>query len=445
MSSDLLSIGLSGAKAARSALDITSQNIANASTEGYVRRSVGFAEVGATGYNQNPRDVSLSGVRVDRVVRNVDAFRQAEVRRTGADTARADAEVTGLQNAESALERSNLYPSILGFESSVQKLKEDTTDTALRASVIESARTMTATFQIAAQELDAVASGLRFESTDGVNQVTLIAAELGRTNLRLARAADASSDQTALLDQRDRLLSNLSDYGNIDTTFAADGTVEVRLGGLTTPALVTGGTSGAMTMVTAPNGTISFALDGNPVALSGGALAGRALALDKVTQMHGDLDTLAQDIVTTVNTVQAGGVALDGSAGQNLLSGTSAATLALATSDGTKIATAPAGSPAKSRDTGNLDALRTALTATNPAGRMDGILFDVSATVAGRTVTRDALTTISDSARITLSSQSAVNLDTEAANLLRFQQAFQASSRVMQVASALFDSLLQIR
>ena len=445
MSSDLMSIGLSGAKAARSALDITSQNIANASTEGYVRRSVSFAEVGATGYNQNPRDVSLSGVRVDRVMRNVDAFRQAEVRRTGADTARAEAEVTGLQNAESALERSNVYPAIVGFESSLQKLKEDTTDTALRASVIESARTMTATFQIAAQELDAVGNGLRFEATDGVNQVTLLAAELGRTNLRLARAADASSDQTLLLDQRDRLLSNLSEFGNLDTTFASDGTVEVRLGGPTGPALVSGGTSGTMTMVTAANGTFTFALDGSPTTLTGGSLAGRALALDKLTQLHTDLDSLARDIVTTVNSAQAGGVALDGSAGQNLLSGASAATFALATNDGRKIATAPAGAPARSRDAGNLEALRAALATTNPAGRMDGILFDVSATVAGRTVTRDALKTISDSARITLSSQSAVSLDTEAANLLRFQQAFQASSRVMQIASTLFDTLLQIR
>ena len=445
MSSDLMSIGLSGAKAARSALDITSQNIANASTEGYVRRSIGFAEVGATGSNQNPYDISLSGVRVDRVIRNVDAFRQAEVRRTGADTARAEAEVTGLQDAESALERSNVYPAIVGFESSLQKLKEDTTDTSLRASVIESARTMTATFQIAAQELDAVGSGLRFEATDEVNQVTLLAAELGRTNLRLARAADASSDQTLLLDQRDRLLSNLSEFGNLDTTFASNGTVDVRLGGPAGPALVTGGTSGTMTMMTAANGTVTFALDGNPTTLTGGSLAGRALALDKLTQLHTDLDSLARDIVTTVNSAQAGGVALDGSTGQNLLSGTSAATLALATNDGTKIAAARAGAPANSRDSGNLEALRAALATTNPAGRMDGILFDVSATVAGRTVTRDALKTISDSARITLSSQSAVSLDTEAANLLRFQQAFQASSRVMQIASSLFDTLLQIR
>lgn len=42
-------------------------------------------------------------------------------------------------------------------------------------------------------------------------------------------------------------------------------------------------------------------------------------------------------------------------------------------------------------------------------------------------------------------SVSGVNLDEEAANLLRYQQAYQASGKVMQVASTLFDVLLNIR
>ena len=40
---------------------------------------------------------------------------------------------------------------------------------------------------------------------------------------------------------------------------------------------------------------------------------------------------------------------------------------------------------------------------------------------------------------------SGVNLDKEAADLIRFQQAYQASAQVMQVATRLFDTMLQIR
>ncbi|MEC5208017.1 flagellar hook-associated protein FlgK [Vogesella perlucida] len=40
---------------------------------------------------------------------------------------------------------------------------------------------------------------------------------------------------------------------------------------------------------------------------------------------------------------------------------------------------------------------------------------------------------------------SGVNLDEEAANLIRFQQAYQASSRVIQVAQDMFKNLLELR
>lgn len=445
MASDLLSIGLSGAKAARIGLDVTAQNIANAATEGYVRRSIGLTEVASTGYNQSVRDVSLSGVRVDKIVRNADAFRQSEVRRTGSDTARADAEVSGLGNIESALEQSGVYPAITGFDAALQKLKEDPVDTSLRASVIEAARTMGATFQIAAKEMDAVGKGLQFEASDGVTQVNRIAGELARTNLRLARAADASSDQTALLDQRDKLLADLSQYGDITTSLAQDGSVTVTLGSTASgDPLVSGGTAKALAMAVSGT-TVSYTLGGEALTLSGGSLAGQQLALGKLDQLQGDLDDLADTIVTKVNDAQGLGTDRDGAAGADLLTGSTAATIALATSDPAKIATAPAGALKNSRDSGNLDAMRASLSVADPAGRMDAILFDISATVSGRTVTRDALATISGAARTALAAQTGVDLDTEGVNLVRYQQAFQASGRVMQVAASLFDSLLQIR
>ena len=66
MASDLFSIGSSGLKAARAGLEVTSQNIANAATEGYVRRSVSLSEMAAAGGYSRLGDLSLSGVRVAR-------------------------------------------------------------------------------------------------------------------------------------------------------------------------------------------------------------------------------------------------------------------------------------------------------------------------------------------------------------------------------------------
>ena len=41
-------------------------------------------------------------------------------------------------------------------------------------------------------------------------------------------------------------------------------------------------------------------------------------------------------------------------------------------------------------------------------------------------------------------SESGVNLDEEAANLLKYQQAYQAAAKAMAIAQAMFDSLLQL-
>lgn len=444
MASDLFSIARSGVQAARIGLDVTAQNIANASSEGYVRRSVSLAEVASTGGAYRVGDLSLSGVRLDGITRNADAFRQAEVRRTGSDVARATSEVSGLRNVESAIEQSGVYDAIVGFEASLQRLTQDPVDTSLRASVIEKARTMVGTFQIAAQEMDAAGEGMQFLVADGVTQTNRIAQELARTNTRLSRASDASSDKTALLDQRDKLLQQLSEYGNISTTFATDGTVAVKLGGSTGPDLVTGGTAAAMGMTTATDGTVSYTVGTAPLTLSGGSLAGNQLGLTKLAQLKLDVDGLAEDIVNTFNAAQLTGADLDGTPGAALFTGNTAASMQLSVENVRKLATAPLGSLPGSRDAGNLTTIRNTLTALNPAGGMDQILFDVSGTLAGRNVTLGALETIAGTAKVALSAQSGVDLDAEAVSLIRYQQAFQASGKVMQTASDIFDTLLGI-
>ncbi|MFY7838302.1 MAG: flagellar hook-associated protein FlgK [Novosphingobium sp.] len=445
MSSDLISIARSGIQAAKVGLDLTAQNIANASSTGYVRRTASFSEVAESGGDYRNSNLSLSGVRLGGIVRNADAFRQAEVRRTGSDVARASAEVSGLENIESALEQSGVYEAIVDFESSLQQLTQDPVDTSLRASVMEKARTMVGTFQIAGQEMDAAGEGLRFQATDGVTQVNRIAQELARTNTRLARTADASNDQSALLDQRDNLLEELSSYGNIATTFGADGQVAVKLGGAAGSDLVTGSSAATVGITTAADGTVVFDVGGTSLTLTGGSLAGQQLALTKNAQLKTDLDDLVDNIVTGFNAAQSGGADLDGSPGAAIFSGSTTSTMALAVQDGRKLATAPAGSVAGSRDATNLTAIRSALAGVDPAGAMDAILFDVSGTLAGRNVTLGALQTIADTAKIALSAQSGVDLDQEAVNLVRYQQAFQASGKVMQVASDIFDTLLGIR
>jgi flagellar hook-associated protein 1 FlgK len=61
------------------------------------------------------------------------------------------------------------------------------------------------------------------------------------------------------------------------------------------------------------------------------------------------------------------------------------------------------------------------------------------------TITQQALTVVNNQAVAARDKVSGVNLDDEAASLIRYQQAYQAAAKAMQVSSQLFDSIVQIR
>ena len=191
--------------------------------------------------------------------------------------------------------------------------------------------------------------------------------------------------------------------------------------------------------------TFAFSVGGTAVDLKGGALTGHALTLEGVAQARTDLDGLAKSIIDGINGAQIQGSDVRGNPGVALFTGDSAGTIKVPVLNGDLIATADAGADPRSRDTATLDKLRAALAADGGAAeRMSSIVFGISSQVAGHKITTEALDAIASSARISLEQQAGVDLDTEAANLIRYQQAFQASGRAMQVASDIFQSLLGI-
>jgi flagellar hook-associated protein 1 FlgK len=60
------------------------------------------------------------------------------------------------------------------------------------------------------------------------------------------------------------------------------------------------------------------------------------------------------------------------------------------------------------------------------------------------TITKQALTVVNDQAIAARDAVSGVNLDTEAASLIKYQQAYQAAAKAMQIAGQLFDTIVQM-
>jgi flagellar hook-associated protein 1 FlgK len=61
------------------------------------------------------------------------------------------------------------------------------------------------------------------------------------------------------------------------------------------------------------------------------------------------------------------------------------------------------------------------------------------------TVTSQAQTSLLASVTASQQSVSGVNLDEEAANLLKYQQAYQAAGKAMQIANTMFDTILNLK
>lgn len=449
MTSSIISIGRSGAAAARAAIELSAQNIANANNPNYSRRSLELSEFVSFATIDNQPRGSFSGVEIGGVRRPGTELAQRAVRDSAGDLQRADAELNGLRGAELALEQSRIYEGLVNFEASLTLLTSDPTDPALRTGAIESARQLAQRFQFADASLDDVNTLIEGEIAVGVDKINGAAAEIARINIDLAKARDGTAVKASLLDARDAALRDLAEEFGVVATFDDKGVAEVRLVSDPLPPgesgvlLVSGGNFGALSASLPGDGTVSFSLGGASFSPLSGAMAGRSAALSSVASQRSLLDDIANQTITRANTAQAAGVALNGSPGQPLFSGSGAAGITLALNDGAGLALAAAGSPAGSRDTANLANLIAAFGADDgPIAGTDRLLLDLSSRIAGLNTTREGLSIINQSAEAELLSETGVDLDAEAAALIRLQQAFEANGRVIQVANDLFDTIL---
>ena len=126
-----------------------------------------------------------------------------------------------------------------------------------------------------------------------------------------------------------------------------------------------------------------------------------------------------------------------------------AADIAVAITDPAKIAAADTdGGVGNNRNALLLSALQTANTIGNSSASFQGAYSHLVSTVGNKTreleVTNSAAGKILDEVTKSIQTESGVNLDEEAANLLRYQQAYQAAAKVMQIANEMFQLLLSL-
>lgn len=443
MSGDLFVIGASGTKAYRTMLGAISENISNANTPNYNRRSVVTRESLASASTMliYAPQTNFGGVDVLRVNRDNDPYLDATVRLTGTALGSATSRLRWLSDMETALDDSDtgvghLLSDMFG---GVEKLAANPADRSLRTTLIYGMQRVVDAFHQTSDGIKEAQAGIATDAGSDINTVNNALAELARVNINLLRAQDGTANQAQLLDSRDAALSQITQRMDITISFGANGTTALSYGGTT---ILNGAVPTNFAVSQNANGTLALSVAGAAVASPGaGSLGGLFQSAVTAKDRLATIDTLAQQFAADMNSWHSQGLTDAGTAGGALFSvGTSASSLALVISNSADVA-------AKSAD-GRLNGNLLNISSVRGTGSVEqgwtGLIAAHANILNATTSEHSAAQKRDEQARSARENVSGVDLDVEAAELLRVQQAYSGCAKIIQVARETVDAILSI-
>ena len=440
--SDILGLGASGIRGYSRALQTVSDNIANAQTPGYARRNTVLAEQVGSGQQVLYRaQVAPNGVTVTGVGRAVDPWLIDDARAAGSDAARSSARLKGLDAAETAVGDGGqgVGKALTAFFNRADELAADPTDAARRGAFLQSVDDVATTFQRTADGLSRAGASVTNETTATVDQLNTDINALARINDGLRRARDGSTNQATLLDQRDRLVDSLSASLDVSVSYEPKGAAILTVPGGT---LLSGAQVATVTAAVAADGRVSLSATASSGSFAltpkTGTLSGQIAAADHIATLRTDLDTQANAVATGFNAQHAAGRNASGTAGANLF------TISAGASDISAVALSTSAVAAADTMSANGNALAFGtLRGANGAEASWAAYAAQQSQLTSSVRAQDAAAgSRRDAASEARADSSGVDLDREAADLVRFQQAYDASARVIQVAREIMQSIL---
>lgn len=230
MGNGLMSIGVRAMAASYAQMQTTSHNIANANVAGFSRQSTMLA----TAPGQSTSEGFFGrGVNVVGVERAQDAFLTREAASSKALSAMDAVRRDQLLQLESVFKNGEqgIGNSISQFFSAMSDLASRPGDGPTRSVVLSRAQDMSLRFNEAGSALTQLQTSVRQGLQASVDVVNGLAASIAKVNGDIASARGLGQSPNDLLDQRDRLISQLSEHVQVSTIGADDGTVAVFTGG----------------------------------------------------------------------------------------------------------------------------------------------------------------------------------------------------------------------
>ena len=320
---DLLSTSVSGLLAFQQALDVTSNNIANAATPGYSVERANLSE--GPGQSTGIGFVG-SGVDVQSITRNYNEYLAQQVRNSQASYSSSNALASQAGQVDSLLSDSStgLTATLQSFVNSLQSVANTPTSTSARQALLNQAQALAQQLTSYDSQISQFGSQLESQLGSDVSQVNSITSNIASLNRQIAAESTAGQTPNQLMDQRDQLVDQLSQYVSVQTATESNGAMDVYIG--TGQALVTGGNAAKLSTVpgTYDASELGIAISGGggtPADITseitggglGGLLSARAQVLDPARNAIGQVSVAVASIV---NQQQQSGMDMTGAQGK---------------------------------------------------------------------------------------------------------------------------------
>ena len=323
---DIVSVASGAVVAYQKALGTVSNNIANVATDGYSRQEVTLqanpvAKTGSVFFG--------TGVMVEGIKRNYDAFIESNLRNSTSDLSSQEPMVSYTNRVIDIMGGTSmgLSSAIDQFFNSARTLSADPASSVLRSGFVRDSESLAARFGELSNQLNLVQEESNQALQSGVDDLNTLAKQLAQVNAQLVKQKSASNQPADLMDQRDNILRQMSNYAHINTRFSESGAVLVGLGPtLNRDLLVNGVNAKIITLevdASSPDKASlildKFGENANLTGLSSGKLAGLLTFKEQVLgSSFNALDTLASKLAEEVNAQQVSGIDAYGNPGTPL-------------------------------------------------------------------------------------------------------------------------------
>lgn len=443
-----------GLAAAQIGQDVTGHNIANAGTPGYSVQSANFqAAIPLTTpdqFSDGQLGTIGSGVVVGSITRSRDQYLDQQVWDATGQKSNQSAQSTALSQIENAFGEpsdTGINASLGNFFQSFTNLVNNPEDTGVRATVVQAGGTLAQVFQQTQSALTAQGQQLTLQQSDDMASLNSYGQQIAKMNQTIRASQAQGLNANDLMDQRGALIDKISNLANVTATNNTDGTVSVSIG---SSQLVFGTDSFSLSLT----GPDSLTARGD---LTSGELAGLGAAQADLTGYQTDLNNVAASVISAVNTVHQNGAGLDGTTGLDFFTGTDANSIAVnpdLISDPSKIAAAaipPSGGAPPAGDASNATAIAAVentkfmsgpLTGQTLQGFYQQRITNLGAQTASANTALGSATANASQLSSQRDSISGVSTDTEMVNMMKYQQSYAASARVVQTMNSMLDTLI---